>query len=135
MIVLSWRSLIANWKRTTKLLCQHFRWQCYMSDPFYSCIKLRLNCAEHNLQLNDLCKKTPDWFLVSVLSFYLLTIFSWICHQGSLGPTGAGLGPLLYFLIRAPAGPHGQSRTKGLYSWNCLIEERPFSTHFTTLQF
>ena len=29
----------ATWKRTTKLLCQHFRWKLYMmrlSDPFYS---------------------------------------------------------------------------------------------------
>ena len=35
---------IANWKRTTKLLCQHFHWKLYMmslssqADPFYSCI-------------------------------------------------------------------------------------------------
>ena len=63
MIVLSWQ---ANWKRTTKLLCQHFRLQRYMmrlSDPFYSCIKLRLTVAEHYLQLNDLCtKKYPACF-------------------------------------------------------------------------
>ena len=24
-----WEILIANWKRTTKLLCQHFRWKLY----------------------------------------------------------------------------------------------------------
>ena len=67
MIVLSWQVLIANWKRTMKLLCQHFCWQRYvmrLSDPFYSCIKLRLiSIAEHNLQLNDLRqKKHPAGF-------------------------------------------------------------------------
>ena len=36
--------LIANCKRTTKLLFQHFRWKLFMmrlssqADPFYSCI-------------------------------------------------------------------------------------------------
>ena len=29
IIILFWQVLIANWKRTTKLMCQHFRWKLY----------------------------------------------------------------------------------------------------------
>ena len=32
MIILFWQVLIADWKPTTKLLCQHFRWNLYCLD-------------------------------------------------------------------------------------------------------
>ena len=69
----------ANWKRTTKLLCQHFRWKLYMmrlSDPFYSCIKLRLT---DNLQFNDLCEKNARLvfrYEISVLFFLQMALIS-----------------------------------------------------------
>ena len=84
MIVLSWQVLIANWKCTTKLLCQHFRWQLYMmrlSDPFYICIKLRLICcflvtgSDFHVRLTDPLRPPRNYILeckISVVSENLM---------------------------------------------------------------
>ena len=62
MIILFWHILIANWKCTTKLLCQHFCWKLYLmlAKLIHSTVAFSLDwpVAEDNLQLNDLCNKT-----------------------------------------------------------------------------
>ena len=52
MIILFWQVMIADWKPTTKLLCQHVRWKLYCLDTL----------------------------IHSTAALFLSTTFSWLFH-------------------------------------------------------